>query len=140
MGLKSLLWTWGQAQAGTGAQWAFAKSLPTDLPSRWHLRCFPRGPGSDAEVPAKSGELGSRGLGCGLPRAGWAQTSSLEPICLSGRRNPKHPERSLCPAGTGPVACLMHVASGGRERAGGIDLPYSKSSLEETGRACLLDQ
>lgn len=94
----------------------------------------------EGRVPAKSCEPGSRGPGRGLPRAGQAQASSLEPICLSGRRNPKHPARSLCPAGTGPVACPVHVAGGGREREGGTRLPDSKASVEATGRASLLGQ
>lgn len=87
--------------------------------SKWHLGGFPWGPWRHSEIAAKLGELENSALGHGLPRVGWVQASSLEPVCSSGRKNPKHPERSVPPAGTGPVACLVHVAGGARGRARG---------------------
>lgn len=99
--------------------------LPRSLPRGLLSRCIRMASGRLSQgsqegcAPAKSRELGSRGPGRGLPRAGWAQASSLEPICLSGRRNPKHPERSLRPAGTGPAAalCTWLVVGGSKREA-----------------------
>lgn len=80
------------------------------------------GGGDYAAVPAKSGEAGSSGLGCGLLRVVWEPVPSLKLVCPSGRHNSNHPK-----------ACPMHVAGGVRESSE-RDVPYSKSSLEETGR------
>lgn len=55
---------------------------------------FPGG-GEYAQVPAKSGESRSSGLGCGLLRVGWEPVSSLKLVCPSGRQNPNHLERSV---------------------------------------------
>ena len=45
---------------------------------------------------------------------GWAGSRFPASSRLSFRHNPKHPERSLHPAGTGPVACPVHVAGSAR--------------------------
>lgn len=78
---------------------------------KWYVEGFPRGPGRDAEVPTKSGESGSSRLGCGLSWGGLG--AGFQPQASpSGRKNLKHPKRSLFPAGTSPLACPMHVAGG----------------------------
>lgn len=144
-------WGWGRRRccelsARRGLALGHNGHLPKSLPRGLLSRCIRMASGrlsqgsQEGRVSAKSCELGGRGPGRGLPRAGQAQASSLEPICLSGQRNPKHPERSLRPAGTGPAACPVHVAGGGRERERGADLPDSKASAEGTGKASLLGQ
>lgn len=101
---------------------------------------FPAG-GEHTQVPAKSAESGSSGLGCGLLRVGWEPVSSLKLVCPSGRQSPNRLERSLCPAGTGPVACPMHVAGGVREESEREVLIYlTTGPLWRRQAECLLSQ
>lgn len=150
-GPRGCRWVWGRRRccelsARRGLALGHSGHLPRSLPRGLLSRCIRMASGrlsqgsQEGRIPAKTCEPGSCGPGRGLPRAGQAQASSLEPICLSGWRNPKHPERSVRPAGTGPAACPVHVSGGGREREGGADLPDSKASVEGTGRASLLGQ
>lgn len=120
VGRKSLPWIWGQAQAGIVSM--CQGPCPEGGLLSWCIqmasgRLFQGSPGGGEypEAPAKSGEARSSGLGCGLLRVVWEPLSSLKLVCPSGRQNSSHPERSLCPAGTGPMACPVHVAGGVRE-------------------------
>lgn len=64
---------------------------------------------------------------------GWEPVSSLRLVCPSGRQNPNHPERSLCPAGTGPIVCPRHVAGGVREGSERVVLVYLTMSPPSGG-------
>lgn len=89
----------------------------------------------------KSGEARRSGWGCGVLRVIWEPVSSLQLVCPSGRQNSSHPERSPCPAGTGPLACPMHVAAGVREGSEREVLIYlTASPLWRRQAECLLSQ
>lgn len=137
MGLKSLPWFGGQTQTGPVVPRACAKD-PARRPSK---RIYPNGswaafpgvPGGEAEVPAKSGRSRSSGWNRALPGAGWGHVSSLQPSVLQAR---SQTSREV-PASSWHWSCGLPRARGwqcqGRERGGGVGLPY-RSSVEETGR------
>lgn len=77
--------------------------------------------------------------GCGLPRVGWRQASSLKSACPSCRRNPEHPG-GLCTQLSWHWSCVCpaHVAGGawgGSKREVLIYLIASASWRRLAGRA-----
>lgn len=107
--------------------------------SKWHLGGFTGGPWRDAEVPAKFGESGNMHRAMVSP--GWA--GCRLPANLSFRQEESQTSREVS-VSSWHWSCGLPRARGwrcqGREQEGGINFPYSKSSLEETGRECLLSQ
>lgn len=138
VGGKSLAWIWGEARAGTVAWWAFAK-VPAQRPSR---QLHPNGMW-EAFPGVVGGMQGFQPSLVSWEAGGWAVVSpgrlgaGFQPqlVCPSVRKNLTSQKVSVP---SWHWSCGLPRARGwwcqAKEREGGVDLPYNKCSLEETGR------
>lgn len=143
MGLKPLPQIWDQAQAGTEAQWAFAKVPAWRCSRRVHpngiWEAFPGVPGGIQR--SQPSWVSWKTVHWAMVSPGWAgcRLPASNQSVLQAGRIPNIP-RGLClqlALVLWPAWCTWLAVPGG-EREGGIHLPYRKFCLQETGREHLL--